>query len=71
VLTTDQASLLLDSIDTSTLVGRRDRALIGECAKPRAAVWGFSFPVSAGTLFNIDPQPALGYLFQTRPCGRI
>ena len=29
VLTTDQARLLLDSIDTSTLVGLRDRALIG------------------------------------------
>jgi integrase/recombinase XerD len=29
VLTTDQARVLLDSIDTSTLVGLRDRALIG------------------------------------------
>jgi site-specific recombinase XerC len=29
VLTTDQARLLLDSIDISTLVGLRDRALIG------------------------------------------
>jgi site-specific recombinase XerD len=29
VLTTDQARLLLDSIDTSTFVGLRDRALIG------------------------------------------
>jgi site-specific recombinase XerD len=29
VLTTDQARLLLDSINTSTLVGLRDRALIG------------------------------------------
>ena len=29
VLTTDQARLLLDSIDTSTVVGLRDRALIG------------------------------------------
>jgi site-specific recombinase XerC len=29
VLTTDQARVLLDSIDTSTLVGFRDRALIG------------------------------------------
>jgi len=29
VLTTDQARLLLDSIDASTLVGLRDRALIG------------------------------------------
>ncbi len=29
VLTTDQARALLDSIDTSTLVGLRDRALIG------------------------------------------
>jgi site-specific recombinase XerD len=29
VLTSDQARALLDSIDTSTLVGLRDRALIG------------------------------------------
>ena len=29
VLTTDQARLLIESIDTSTLVGLRDRALIG------------------------------------------
>src|SRR6202040_3004540 len=29
VLTTDQARLLLDSIDTATLVGRRDLVLIG------------------------------------------
>jgi integrase/recombinase XerD len=29
VLTTDQARMLIDSIDTSTLVGLRDRALIG------------------------------------------
>jgi site-specific recombinase XerC len=29
VLTEDQARRLLDSIDTSTLVGLRDRALIG------------------------------------------
>ena len=29
VLTTDQARALIDSIDTSTLVGLRDRALIG------------------------------------------
>jgi hypothetical protein len=29
VLTTDQARVLIESIDTSTLVGLRDRALIG------------------------------------------
>ena len=49
VLTTDQARVLIESIDTSTLVGLRDRALIG--------VMTYAF-ARIGAVHGLRPAPA-------------